>query len=298
MLLGRHVATLPPGSRGAGPVTGTNAVAAQTPVRPGALTQLLAELAQAPDPAAGWEVPLLPGDVVGRFEVVREIGRGGFGVVHEARDLELGRSVALKAVRAAGADPLREARTLGEAEAAARLAHPNIVHLYDVGRCERGPYLIMELLRGETLAERLGRAPPPLRESVRIAVEIARGLAHAHANGVVHRDLKPGNVFLCHDGQVKVLDFGLAHVFGRAGVAGGTPAYMAPEQARGDVGDERVDVYGLGVILRELLGGNDGVRALAGGPPSLHGAPAALARLVASMLEREPDARPRDGREV
>ncbi len=266
------------------------------PVRPGALTALLADLARAPE-RAGWELPAVPGETIGRFEIVRELGRGGFGVVYEARDVELGRSVAFKAVRAGSSDAAREQRALAEAEAAARLAHPNIVHLYDVGRCDRGPFLIMELLRGETLDGRLGRGPLPVREAVRIAVEIARGVAHAHAQGVVHRDLKPGNVFVCDDGQVKVLDFGLAHVFGRESVAGGTPAYMAPEQVAGEAGDERADVYALGVIVHELVTGqrpSGKEPGLAGGekPPELRGAPTALGRLVASMLARDPAARP------
>jgi serine/threonine protein kinase len=188
-----------------------------TAVRPGALTELLAQLVQ-PDgerPSAGWEVPLTSGESVGRFEILREVGRGGFGVVYEARDSELGRSVAFKAVRTSGLTELKADRLLAEAEAAARLAHPNIVHLYDLGRCDRGAFLILELLKGKTLAERLEEGPLPAREALRVAVEAARGLAHAHAQGVVHRDLKPGNVFLCEDGQVKLLDFGLAHVFGK-----------------------------------------------------------------------------------
>ncbi len=269
-----------------------------TTVRPGALTALLADLVRAPE-GAGWEVPLLPGDVVGRFEVVREIGRGGFGVVYEALDSELGRSIALKALR----PPRRDGRPdgvdarLAEAEAAARLAHPNIVHLYDVGRCERGAYLILELLRGRPLSEWSRRAVP-VRDAVRVAAEVARGLAHAHASGVVHRDLKPANVFVCDDGQVKVLDFGLAHVFGREAVRGGTPAYMAPEQARGETGDERSDLYGLGVILHELLTGR--LPAATAAPSSAEPrrssrrgrVPGALWRLVDRLLSTDPAQRP------
>lgn len=230
---------------------GAHALAA---VRPGALTALLGELARASE-ATGWSVPGRPGERIGRFEIVREIGRGGFGVVYEAKDTELGRSVAFKAIRAGATDAAREQRALAEAEAAARLAHPNIVHLYGVACCERGAFLIMELLRGESLDERLARGPLKLRDATGIAVEACRGLAHAHEQGVVHRDLKPGNVFLCDDGQVKVLDFGLAHVFGRGGEPGGTPAYMASEQARGEPGDERGDVHALGVIVHELVTG-------------------------------------------
>jgi tetratricopeptide (TPR) repeat protein len=277
-----------------------------TAVRPGALTELLAQLVQ-PDgerPSAGWDLPLEAGESIGRFEILREVGRGGFGVVYEARDSELGRSVAFKAVRTSGLTELKADRLLAEAEAAARLAHPNIVHLYDLGRCERGAFLILELLKGKTLAERLEEGPLPAREALRVAVEAARGLAHAHAQGVVHRDLKPGNVFLCEDGQVKLLDFGLAHVFGKGGTKGGTPAYMAPEQAKGEVGDETSDVFGLGVMLFELLSGKlpfpDGEKGIPEGAkaPTAEGASAALDRLLRRMLARDPEKRPATGEEA
>src|SRR5206468_1865184 len=162
--------------------------------------------------------------------------------VYEAHDRESGRAVAFKAVKAGGKPDLREERLLREAEAAARLSHPNIVTLLDVGRCEQGPYLVLELLRGMPLATRLKQGALPVREALHMGVEVAKGVAHAHAQGVVHRDLTPGNVFLCDDGQVKVLDFGMAHAFGRRKVEGGTKAYMAPEQSRGAPEDERTDV--------------------------------------------------------
>src|SRR5512147_314559 len=211
------------------------AVAAE-PVRAGTLTGILQQIAETPEVALGqrWDEKLRPGAVVaGRFELVREIGRGGFGIVYEARDRQLGRTVAFKAVRAGERAALREERLVREAEAAARLSHPNIVTLHDVGRTDHGPYLVLELLRGETLADRLDHGPLGVREALRVAVEIARGLAHAHGEGVVHRDLKPANVFLLEDGQVKLLDFGLAHALGRRRQDGGTPEYMAPEQWRG-----------------------------------------------------------------
>jgi len=150
---------------------------------------------------------------------------------------------------------VRQERLLREAEAAARLSHPNIVTLYDVGRSPQGPYLILELLRGGTLAQRLRQGRLPVREALRVAVEMAKGLAHAHSQGVVHRDVKPGNVFLCDDGQVKLLDLGMAHAFGHRTFAGGTPAYMAPEQWRGAPEDERTDVFAQGVVLFETLAG-------------------------------------------
>ncbi len=272
--------------------------------RPGAVTALLEQLARAPG-ERGAELPSLqPGQLVGRFEVVREIGRGGFGRVYEARDRELGRSVAFKLLRTSARPDLREQRLLHEAEAAARLSHPNIVTLHDVGRAEQGPYLVLELLSGHTLAARLARGPLPAREALRIGIEIARGLAHAHAHGVVHRDLTPGNVFLCEDGQVKVLDFGMAHAFGQRKVDGGTRAYMAPEQARGAPEDERTDVFALGVLLYEMLSGElpfADAEGLSGASPApalvVHGAPS-LGELVARMVEKDPVRRPRDGGEV
>ena len=170
--------------------------------------------------AGAWRPAPGPGTVVGRFEIVRELGRGGFGIVYEALDRELGRSVAFKLLRGSVKPSAREERLLREAEAAARLSHPNIVTLFDVGRCEYGPYLVLELLHGETLAQRLSSRPLALADAVRVAVEVARGLSHAHARGIVHRDLSSGNVFLCDDGHVKLLDLGMAQAFGRRKVDG------------------------------------------------------------------------------
>jgi serine/threonine protein kinase len=212
-------------------------------VAPGALSALLADLIRGPEEASSAPEPT-PGTVIGRFELLEKLGAGGFGVVWEARDRQLGRRVAFKLIRPGERAELREESLLREAEAAARLSHDNIVALYDVGRSEYGPYLVLELLRGQTLAARLvdgaltparaaARALTPSEsvagpltpaEAVRIVRDIGRGVAHAHASGVVHRDLKPANVFLCEDGRVKVLDFGLAHAFGRRRQSGGTPA--------------------------------------------------------------------------
>lgn len=222
-------------------------------VRPGTLTALLREIAEAPSPEPErLDAGLRPGLVVGRFELLRELGRGGFGVVWEAKDRELGRRVAFKVVRAGSRRDLREERLLREAEAAAQLSHPNIVTLHDVGRSESGPYLVLELLEGKPLAERVSRGALPVKEAVHLGAEVARGLAHAHGHGVVHRDLKPENVFVCTNGQVKVLDFGLAHAFGQRRQVGGTSGYMAPEQVEGAPEDERTDVWALGVMLFEM----------------------------------------------
>ena len=205
------------------------------PSEPGEVSRLLEELAQAParELREAWERGLQPGAVVGRFELLRELGRGGFGVVYEARARELVRLVAFNAIRPGNRSlaELRQRWLQREAEAAAQLNHPNIVTLHDFGRAEAGPYLILELLHGRTLQQRIESGPLPASEAVRIAIGVARALAHAHACGVVHRDLKPSNVFLCDDGTVKVLDFGLAGILtAGASSGGGTPAYMAPEQ--------------------------------------------------------------------
>ena len=266
-------------------------------LRPASLSSLLNELAATPDCDLrdAWDRGLAPGEVVaGRFELVREVGRGGFGVVFEAIDRSLKRRVAFKAIRAGGRargaggeDALRR-----EADAIAQLQHPSIVTLFDAGRSEGGPYLILELLRGETLAERLLRGPLKLPEAVRIGLEVARALAHAHAQGVLHRDLKPSNVFLTAQGAVKVLDFGLAHVFGTSPAGSGTPGYMAPEQRSGGVEDERTDVYALGVLLHEMVGRAPGTRPSPspGGRPL----PAAFVDLVSAALDPDPARRPRD----
>ncbi|HET9595906.1 MAG TPA: serine/threonine-protein kinase, partial [Anaeromyxobacteraceae bacterium] len=271
-----------------------------------ALTRLLAELARTPDPAALAEASqrrLVPGERVGRFELLREVGRGGFGVVFEARDGDLGRRVAFKAFRPGRPLDARQVEALRhEAEAAAQLNHPNVVTIHDFGNCPAGPYVIMELLRGEPLAERLERGPLPPREAVRIGAAVAQALVHAHAAGVIHRDLKPGNVFLCEDGKVKVLDFGLARLLGSGGEKGGTPGYMAPEQSRGEGEGERTDLFGLGALLFRMLTGRlpyEVVRgrsaALLPGPaptPEGEGIPPRLARLVRQLLEREAADRP------
>ncbi len=288
---------------------GSRSAAATGQVAPGALTALLEELAATPDLWDPQRDVIAPGDVVAdRFELAREIGRGGFGIVLEAWDRQLSRRVAFKVLRPArrtraalATSSLRE-----EAEVAAQLQHPNIITVFDVGSCEAGPYLILELLRGETLAVRLERGPLPAREAVRVAVEMARGLEHAHKSGVVHRDLKPSNVFIGEDGSVKLLDFGLALVLGSRGSGGGgTPGYMPPEMSRGERGDERSDVFGLGAVLFEMLTGRPAYPSRRGrstvldpGPePSLEapGVRAPLAALVRDMIAKDPGARPRDG---
>jgi serine/threonine protein kinase len=267
-------------------------------------------LAQAPAQAdlESWKSVLFPGAQIGRFELVREIGRGGFGVVYEARDRQLGRLVAFKAVRP-GRNSLvmfRQQRLQLEAEAVAALTHPNIVSLFDLGSCEGGPYLIFELLRGETLFDRLLRGRLSLADALDIGIQIGWALDHAHAAGVVHRDLKPSNVFLCHGGQAKVLDFGIADVLGGGDLQGvGTPPYMAPEQWTGHRQDARTDVFGAATMLFESLTGRlpyrvskDRSSALdPGAKPQLGDSalPPALETLLRAALAPEPARRPADG---
>jgi serine/threonine protein kinase len=275
------------------------------PLRPGALTELMEALARIPEFSSpdAWARCLRPGLTVGRFELVREIGRGGFGQVFEARDLQLGRRVALKAMRAGEHSArLQGALLQREAEAAAQLNHPNIVTLFDAATWEGGPYLIMELLRGEGLDARLARGALPVEEALRVAIDVARALAHAHRAGVVHRDLKPSNVFLTDEGPAKVLDFGLAQVFGTIHpIAGGTPRYMAPEQQRHEPGDARTDVFSAALVLHETLTARlpfETEAADAEHPPvasSIPDAPPALAELLARALSPDPAQRPRDG---
>jgi tetratricopeptide (TPR) repeat protein/predicted Ser/Thr protein kinase len=212
-----------------------------------------------------------PGDTLGRFKVLSELGRGGMGVVYAAEDSTLGREVALKVLPTSGDDE-RRGRFLREARAAAGLTHAGIATIYDVGEAAGHVFIAMELVRGRTLRAVLDERPEgdralPLAEALRVGREIARALAKAHERGVVHRDLKPENVMLAEDGQVKLLDFGLAkrcepEPAGQSGVmtteAGrvlGTPSYMSPEQSKGRPVDARSDVFSLGVMLYELCTG-------------------------------------------
>ncbi len=251
---------------------------------PGPLSRLLQEVFEAPseDLLEGWKRELQPGDRVGRFEIRREVGRGGFGAVYEALDTELNRVVAVKTLRLSRPrNDLSSDWIKREAEAVARLDHPCIVTLHDVGTSQAGPYLVMELLRGKTLAQRIAEGRIPQAEALRIAEEVAKGLAHAHQRSVLHRDLKPANVFVCEDGRVKLLDFGLAHLLGTEGVNGaGTPAYMAPEQRRGEEVDQRADVYAAGRVLDDMLAERR---------------PRSLERAVTQATSSDPANRPVDG---
>ncbi|HYO56330.1 protein kinase domain-containing protein [Archangium sp.] len=217
------------------------------------------------EPASRLPVPRqrLGGPEGGRFEILEPMGRGGMGQVFRARDATLRREVALKFLLPR---PGFEELALAEARAVARLDHENLVRIFDVaewshtpGRA-RVPFLVMECLEGESLAGLLKRERPGLQRALELLEAIAAGLAHAHERGIVHRDLKPGNVFLTREGTVKLLDFGLSHlaaepVRSELQPTGGTPAYMAPEQWRGETQDARTDIWAAGVVLYELLTG-------------------------------------------
>jgi len=214
---------------------------------------------------------LVPGSRFGSYEIIAPLGAGGMGEVYRARDARLGRDVAIKIIGVdAAADPDRVRRFQQEARAAGQLSHPNVLVVHDIGIESGTPYLVSELLEGETLGTRLMRGRLSAREAIDIAIQIARGLQAAHERGIVHRDLKPDNVFITTDDRVKILDFGLAKLtMPPAGAADetatalltepgrllGTVAYMAPEQVRGEDVDARADIFAFGAVLHEMLAG-------------------------------------------
>lgn len=206
------------------------------------------------------------GDRVGDFEILGVLGRGGMGVVYEARDLKLGRIAALKFLpttrRATGGDA---ERLFSEARAASALDHPNIATVYQVGETDGRPFIAMARYEGRTLRERLREDPLDPREALEIAIQVARALSVAHEAGIVHRDVKPGNIFLTGSGLVKLLDFGIAATGGTVDElhGHGTVRYMSPEQARREPPDARSDVWSLGVVLHEMLTGEPMQRVFA-----------------------------------
>jgi eukaryotic-like serine/threonine-protein kinase len=248
----------------------------------------------------------------GRYRMGALLATGGMGEVWAARDLLLDRPVAVKVLGGALAGDGRAAERLRrEARAAARLDHPSIARMLDLGEQEGRPYLVMELLEGESLAGRIGRAGPMApAEAARVVAAAADALEAAHRAGVVHRDVKPGNVFLTSEGEVKVLDFGIASAAGESdlttGVLLGTAAYLAPERALGRPATPAADVYSLGVVLYELLAGRRPFEAgsdLELAMAHVHARPAPLALVAPSTppslvaaceqaLAKDPAARP------
>lgn len=242
-------------------------------------------------------MPLSAGTLLGPYEVIGPLGAGGMGEVYRARDTRLNRTVAIKILPSHLSEraDARE-RFDREARAISSISHPNICHLYDVGKQDGVSYLVMEYLEGETLAARLAKGPLPLEQAVRVGAEIAEGLDRAHRNGVVHRDLKPGNIMLTRSGA-KLMDFGLAkaatpasppssgltqtvahatHPLTAEGTVVGTFQYMSPEQVEGREADPRSDIFALGAVLYEMVTGK---RAFEG---------KTTASVLAAVLERHP----------
>jgi eukaryotic-like serine/threonine-protein kinase len=266
------------------------------------------------------------GESILHYQVLAKIGEGGMGIVYSALDTRLGRTVALKVLPPGKSnDPKRRQRFLREARAAAALNHPNIVAVYDIGTHRDIDFIVMELVAGSSLHRLIREGPLPLEDVLSYSLQIAKALAKAHAAGVVHRDLKPGNVMITDEGSVKLLDFGLAQLnpvltvadaspeeetetesaITQLGVAVGTIQYMSPEQARGETVDQRSDVFSFGVILYEMLGGSRPfhassaialLHAIGYDQPKPIGElrkdiPAGLQEIVTRCLQKQPEAR-------
>jgi eukaryotic-like serine/threonine-protein kinase len=274
-------------------------------------------------------MPLTPGTKLEPYEIVSPLGAGGMGEVYRARDARLGRDVALKILPESFAqDADRLHRFEQEARAVAALNHPNILAVFDIGRHSGSPFLVSELLEGESLRAVLDRGALPQRKTIEYGVQIAHGLAAAHDKGIVHRDLKPENIFVTKDGRIKILDFGLAKLAQNAsadsdeatltglhtavGVVMGTAGYMAPEQVRGQTADPRTDIFAFGAVLYEMLSGVRAFRrdttaetmtaVLKDDPPEMSD-PARLVsptldRIVRRCLEKNPEQRFQSARDL
>jgi len=264
-------------------------------------------------------VTLASGTKLGPYEIVAPLGAGGMGEVYRARDSRLGREVAIKVLPAAlSRDTDALSRFEREARAVAALSHPNILAIHDFGSESGLSYAVTELLEGETLRERLSVGPLPWRKAIEFGIAIAEGLSAAHAKGIVHRDVKPENMFVTADGRVKILDFGLARgeaaltPYGEtsapttpataAGTVLGTVGYMAPEQVRGQPADARSDIFSLGCVLHEMITGRRAFSRETGAetmtailredpPPLPRHVPAELERVIARCLEKSPGER-------
>jgi hypothetical protein len=262
------------------------------------------------------------GERFGPYDILGVLGQGGMGVVYRARDSRLGREVALKTLPApSAADPARVQRFEQEAQAASSMNHPNVLSVFDAGQLDGTPYIVTELLEGQTLRERLQEdGPVPHRKAIELTVAIAQGLSAVHEKGVVHRDLKPENVFVTRDGRVKILDFGVARMLElstpgngtlpltQEGAVMGTAGYMSPEQVRGRPADARSDVFAVGCILYELVTGRpafDGETPVERGyailnqdPPPLSPPSPGLERVISRCLEKAPEQRFQDARDL
>ncbi len=268
---------------------------------------------------------LASGAKLGPYEILAPLGAGGMGEVYRARDTRLGREVAIKVLpESFSSDPGRLHRFEQEARTVATLKHPNILAVFDIGQHNGSPFLVSELLEGESLCAVLDRGAVPQRKAIEYGVQIAQGLAAAHDHGIVHRDLKPENVFVTKDGRIKLLDFGLAKLIQAsdgvaaevngitltgsptaAGVVMGTAGYMAPEQVRGAPVDPRTDIFAFGAVLYEMLSGQAAFRrdtpaesmaaVLKEDPQELsepsHPVSPALDRIVRRCLEKNPEER-------
>jgi hypothetical protein len=272
---------------------------------------------------------LAAGTKLGPYQIVMPLGAGGMGEVYRARDERLKRDVAIKVLPASfSQDADRLKRFEQEAQAAGVLNHPNITAVYDLGTHDGAPYIVTELLEGETLRSRLGSGALSARKAIDYAIQIAKGLAAAHEKGIVHRDLKPENLFLTKDGRVKILDFGLAKLKSEKdgegqtdlktvsgtepGVVLGTMGYMSPEQVRGKAADRRSDLFSFGTIFYEMLSGQRAFRGdtaadtitaiLTKDPPDLsqtnRDVPPGLDRIVRHCLEKNPEERFESARDV
>lgn len=255
---------------------------------------------------------------IGKYEIVREIGLGGMGKVYEARDSVLGRIVAIKLMlEAQHLDEEMRARFYREAQAAGNLKHPNVVTIHDLAEENGVPYIVMEYLEGNDLKELLDkRESLSSTERLSVAAQVTKGLAYAHQNGIVHRDIKPDNIRVLEDGQAKIMDFGIAHIpsseITKSGLTVGTWDYMSPEQITGEKIDRRTDIWSLGVIIYEMLAARrpfecESVATLVykiahQEPPSFESlgvdVPGPLAAVVLKALARSPGDRYQDAGEL
>src|SRR3984885_1264150 len=277
-------------------------------------------------------MPLTPGTILGQYEIRSPLGAGGMGEVYRAHDTRLDREVAIKVLpESLTAHPDRLRRFEQEARAVAALNHPNILAIHDIGQQDGMPFLVSELLEGESLRVALDHGALPKRKTIDYGVQIAHGLAAAHDKSIVHRDLKPENIFVTKDGRIKILDFGLAKLVQSsgdvencltlatlatgataAGVVLGTPGYMSPEQVRGQAADARTDIFAFGAVLYEMLSGVRVFRRdtpaesmtaiLREDPPEISDATRqvspALDRIVRRCLEKNPEQRFQSARDL